>query len=611
MRAGTHEGFTFAVDDVAPATERLAEGDGAIEAIVGQPLLVSSRTRPLVDTPVVREALTRGEHGLLVAVHTAFSDHRPLVLSPDTIWLTLAQGFALHLREHAEALRDRYVRHAGRKTVQVDTFDFTSVAAWETHLAAFHAGLAAELGKGVTELVSRPFSTTGPTEQAVSRVVLMDAFQRYFDYELYCICGIPEITLRGTPDDWRDVRARVRALADHDLGWWVADLEPLCDQWVATAEGRPDREFWQSMLQARGDLRDAPGDGLVDPAVSLPERGRTLRAQRVPARRARPRGAARLPGAVPALEGARSAHGPTGRLVPRGDLHGADPGRAVAGHRAPPGGVGIGGSTWWPGSSASGKWRASSRSNRASSGRCARRPASASGTRSRRASLPVQRWWRRNPSRLHIPPCWRSCSIASAHGSYSTVVCCSSRGPSSRTCGCGPPMVSSFPWTASASPSSRTARSSRSSRSVAGRAGGRWSTCRRADRTSRRGSPSSRARWASSSTSWRTWASSTSSTQGPRSTARWPTSGSHDPARPGENQRMGRPADPRCGVSWVVHRCPSQARRRGAFDWLRLPYTHDGSIRFATRRRAPLGRAARPDPGRCRMPRCLRGVLQR
>lgn len=249
MRTGTHKGFTFAVDDVAPATERLAEGDGAIETIVGQPLLVSSRTRPLVDTPAVREALTRGEHGLLVAVHTAFSDHRPLVLSPDAIWLTLAQGFALHVREHADALRDRYVRHAGRKTLRVDTLDFTSVAAWETHLAAFHAGLAAELGKGVTELVSRPFSTTGPTEQAVSRVVLMDAFQRYFDYELYCICGIPEITLRGTPDDWRDVRARVRALADHDLGWWVAELEPLCDQWVATAEGRPDREFWQSIYK--------------------------------------------------------------------------------------------------------------------------------------------------------------------------------------------------------------------------------------------------------------------------------------------------------------------------------------------------------------------------
>lgn len=41
------------------------------------------------------------------------------MLTPDAIWLTLAQGFALHVNENAEALRDRFVRHDGRKTLVV------------------------------------------------------------------------------------------------------------------------------------------------------------------------------------------------------------------------------------------------------------------------------------------------------------------------------------------------------------------------------------------------------------------------------------------------------------------------------------------------------------
>jgi len=33
-------------------------------------------------------------HPLLGAVHVAFAEHRPLVLSPDALWLTILQGVA-------------------------------------------------------------------------------------------------------------------------------------------------------------------------------------------------------------------------------------------------------------------------------------------------------------------------------------------------------------------------------------------------------------------------------------------------------------------------------------------------------------------------------------
>jgi hypothetical protein len=35
-----------------------------------------------------------GEHPLIAAAHLAFSQHRPLLLSPDVIWVTIVQGLA-------------------------------------------------------------------------------------------------------------------------------------------------------------------------------------------------------------------------------------------------------------------------------------------------------------------------------------------------------------------------------------------------------------------------------------------------------------------------------------------------------------------------------------
>src|SRR5512138_81120 len=97
---------TFQVDDVAPVTQALPSrplGDMFPDALVvgGDPAL-----------PIL---VPNGVHPLLGAVGRAFAEHRPLVLSPDAVWLTIAQGVATHVRLHAEELRPRLVGHQGRR----------------------------------------------------------------------------------------------------------------------------------------------------------------------------------------------------------------------------------------------------------------------------------------------------------------------------------------------------------------------------------------------------------------------------------------------------------------------------------------------------------------
>jgi hypothetical protein len=190
-------------------------------------------------------------NAFLRAAHLAYALHYPLSLSPDAVWLCIAQGFAAHVKENAERLRGKFVRHEGQATLKVRRDDFVKGSPanpWPEAFAAFSDAIAEHIGKQ-RDLVVCDFSTTGPCERAASEIVLLDAMQRYFHYELHSLCGIPEITLEGTVDDWRSVRARARALEEYELRNWTRELNPVLDAILATAEGKVDRAFWERFFK--------------------------------------------------------------------------------------------------------------------------------------------------------------------------------------------------------------------------------------------------------------------------------------------------------------------------------------------------------------------------
>lgn len=235
---------TFAVDDVAPAkkrlpTRRLGDRFTGTLAIGGDPELATIEIE--------------GIHPLMAAVHHAFSEHRPLVLSPDAIWLTIAQGIAHHIRLNADRLRDRLVRHEGRKRIEIQlSGDFPSDAAGiGAVIGQMRTALAGEVGAGRARLLTCDFSTTGEVERVASEIVLLDAYSPYFDFFAACICGIPEITLTGTPDDWRVIRKRIDLLGELELASWAASLAPICDRLVAAAEGKPDAAFFRRIYKPK------------------------------------------------------------------------------------------------------------------------------------------------------------------------------------------------------------------------------------------------------------------------------------------------------------------------------------------------------------------------
>jgi hypothetical protein len=192
-------------------------------------------------------------HALIEAVHTAFAEHRPLSLSPDMLWITIMQGVAQHVHNNPAGLRKRLVSHQGKMQLAlgVDGFNPDSPESdWQGLIDGLGGLLKANIGETYDELMA-DFSTTGPLEKTVCAITILDAYEAYFEYVVYCVCGIPSITLEGTVSDWRSLREKIEILAHFEMDWWLSSLRPIIDQFVRAAEGDIDSEYWQNIYKLK------------------------------------------------------------------------------------------------------------------------------------------------------------------------------------------------------------------------------------------------------------------------------------------------------------------------------------------------------------------------
>ena len=244
-------------DTLMPAVDRAV----AIPSLLGGPRAKppSRRTAPSLAPARTIEATWKSDARLVSAndtnafaqaAHDAFYLHHPLRITPDAIWFCLAHGFAQHVNQNAETLRKRFVQHDGKEKLVVERADFElgKENPWPEAFAAFSGQIGARVGK-LRELVVADFSTTGPVERAATEVLLMDAFQAYFEYEMMFGCGIPSIVLEGTPADWKSVRERASALGEFGLAGWTAALLPVLKEIERSAAGHPDTDFWRSFFR--------------------------------------------------------------------------------------------------------------------------------------------------------------------------------------------------------------------------------------------------------------------------------------------------------------------------------------------------------------------------
>lgn len=211
--------------------------------------------------------VSSGFHPFLWGMYQAYSEHRPFVLSPDMMNLLICQGFSKHVNVNSEALRDKFTSSNDKVALVVNSdkdLVFDSVD-WNVLFDQFSRQIADYAGQELVDAMTNDFTTTGMAERIASQITLMDATKPYFDFlVVYVMCGIPEVTLLGTTEDWQKVYDRLSVYDSYGLKWWTKELRPVLKKIIEATQGQTDVDFWRNMFKVHtsevyGDLGMADG----------------------------------------------------------------------------------------------------------------------------------------------------------------------------------------------------------------------------------------------------------------------------------------------------------------------------------------------------------------
>lgn len=194
-----------------------------------------------------------GYNSFFNGMYRAYADHRPFVISPDMIWLLISQGFAKHVSANSEILRKNFVDFDGKLSLIVrnDSLELDSPASsWEKIFPEFTEQIAKHTGTDLIKVLTSDFSTTTPVEKIASEITIMEAMEPYFEFiVMRIVCGIPEITLKGTTEDWQKIYDKTKKLEKYDLKWWTNELKPILKEFIKTSQGEIDKKFWRNMFK--------------------------------------------------------------------------------------------------------------------------------------------------------------------------------------------------------------------------------------------------------------------------------------------------------------------------------------------------------------------------
>ena len=250
--------ITFTVDkNLTPPDEEfyLHNGEEIAHSILSEEQILTDYHHIIASSFADEQQLIDvGIDAFYQSIIKAYAHHHSITLSPDMIWLLISQGFARYVNAHSDQLRPLIVSHTGKMELEVKSVhDLLSPEAdWAAIISGFSSQIEKNTKHEIAQTIVSDFSTTTATERVASQITLMDMVEDYFDYTVvYALCGIPTVTLKGTPEDWRHVLEKTRALEKYGLGNWTKRLEPILAEFIKAAEGHPNQKFWQDIVKKK------------------------------------------------------------------------------------------------------------------------------------------------------------------------------------------------------------------------------------------------------------------------------------------------------------------------------------------------------------------------
>ncbi len=187
----------------------------------------------------------------MLMLNLAFNNHKPVVVTPDNLWLLICQGFSYHIKLNSEYFRKKLVDFEGKETISIIRNDFIKGDnnPWEEVFPEFGKKTSSYLKEDLHSKLVLKFTTTSIKEATAFEISFMDSLSSYFEYTMFTLCGIPKIHLKGTAQDYEKMISSLAFLSKFDLEWWTKPLTVILNKIKSTLEGDFDQNFWKSFFK--------------------------------------------------------------------------------------------------------------------------------------------------------------------------------------------------------------------------------------------------------------------------------------------------------------------------------------------------------------------------
>ena len=216
--------------------------DEAVESIIG-----SSFVDP------TERILLKG-NGFVDTVLHAYNQHYDLVIRPDDVWITILCQLSYYINAHAEELRKKFVSHEATKELvleipesALEDINWNYVGDGMNNLLDNNL-----VDKELKNWITPTFSTTTRTDKTVSAILMMASMKKYFGFTFQMMCGIPNVTLEGTKEDWIDIQTRLGKLDSWGAATktWNTLLQPILKRFISAFDGDIDEDFWAHIVSS-------------------------------------------------------------------------------------------------------------------------------------------------------------------------------------------------------------------------------------------------------------------------------------------------------------------------------------------------------------------------
>lgn len=189
-------------------------------------------------------------------VHLCYASHHPLALRPDVLGYLVNYAVATEVKLNPEVYRDYFTSKAGKDLIRIrdDSLVLDSNSDWSQAIAGFEPELRSRIPSDLMLHMLPHYSVDTPTARLASLVSFMDAASPYYDYRVRTMCGIPEVRILGTVQDWEMLRDSAAALAAKfpTLARYFEGVAGVLQTIVWELRGYHMTNFWETPYKHRG-----------------------------------------------------------------------------------------------------------------------------------------------------------------------------------------------------------------------------------------------------------------------------------------------------------------------------------------------------------------------